>query len=471
MPFEALWMVFPWALVVIGTTAVVVAYRRGDLSAALGITFVMATITRFGIPIAGSTIRFEQPAVLVLFALILMRDAGSMAVVVRRSIPFVGFAAVYLGAHLLSSALVAPERLESLKIAAWLGVSMLGGAVAAILAYRSGDAIRLAPWIVGAALLHIAVAAAAVASQVLLKTDWGVQHSDVLIGKAYGLALEANLYAILIAMAIPFTVLMPEHGGLSVSRGVRAAIIGALAIGLGLGYSRGGLVALAAATIALLFVAAVRRPRWKIEWLRVAGTTAATLFVAVAVIQGQDALARAGARSTDNLILVDVPAPSPREPDATPRTSDSPEPSTPPEVVGVGDTVAVRLRTIRLALGAFPAQPIIGHGTDAFKDHYQEITCDCPAHVSNLPVATLYEAGIVGAVGLGGFLLLVVVGALRLRAAALLAAILAMLVGYLFTDALRFGLNWIILGLVPGLLAVGSARASPTPDMTFTPDR
>ena len=128
-------MVIPWALVVIGTTAVVVAYRRGDLSAALGITFVMATITRFGIPIAGSTIRFEQPAILILFALILMRDAGSVAAVVRRSIPFVAFAAVYLGAHLLSSALIAPDRLESLKIAAWLGVSMLGGAVAAILAY------------------------------------------------------------------------------------------------------------------------------------------------------------------------------------------------------------------------------------------------------------------------------------------------------------------------------------------------
>src|SRR5687767_11267670 len=209
MPFEALWMVIPWALVVIGTTAVVVAYRRGDLSAALGITFVMATITRFGIPIAGSTIRFEQPAILILVALIVMRDAGSVAVVLRRSIPFVAFAAVYLGAHLLSSALFAPERLESLKIAAWLGVSMLGGAVAATLAYRSGGALRLAPWIVGAAMLHVAVATAAVASQVLFKTDWGVQHSDVLIGKAYGLALEANIYTILTAMAIPFTMLGP----------------------------------------------------------------------------------------------------------------------------------------------------------------------------------------------------------------------------------------------------------------------
>ena len=468
MPFDALWMVVPWALVVIGTSAVVVAYRRGDFSAALGITFVMATVTRFGIPIAGSTIRFEQPAILILFALILMRDAGSVAVVVRRSIPFVAFAAVYLGAHLLSSALFAPERLESLKIAAWLGVSMLGGAVAAILAYRSVGAVRLAPWIVGAALLHVAVATAAVASQVVFKTDWGVQHSDVLIGKAYGLALEANLYTILIAMAIPFTMLGPEHGGLKVSRDVRALMIAALAIGLGLGYSRGGLFAFAAASAALLIVAAIRRPTWKIEWRRIAGTSAATLIVAVAVIQGQDALARAGARNTDNLILVDVPAPSPRDPSVSP----GPSPSASPEVVGVGDTVAVRLRSIRIALGAFPAQPIIGHGTDAFKDRYREITCRCPMHISNLPVATLYEAGVVGAVGLGGFLLLVVMGAMRLRAAALLAAILAMLVGYLFTDALRFGLNWIILGLVPGLLAVESARrASPTSDTTVTPDR
>ena len=47
-----------------------------------------------------------------------------------------------------------------------------------------------------------------------------------------------------------------------------------------------------------------------------------------------------------------------------------------------------------------------------------------------------------------------------------------MLVGYLFTDALRFGLNWIILGLVPGLLAIESARrSSRTSDTTVTPDR
>jgi hypothetical protein len=77
----------------------------------------------------------------------------------------------------------------------------------------------------------------------------------------------------------------------------------------------------------------------------------------------------------------------------------------------------------------------------------------------------------VGAAGLGGFLLLVVMGALRLRAAALLAAILAMLVGYLFTDALRFGLNWIIFGLVPGLLAVQSMRAPPSSDTTVPPGR
>jgi hypothetical protein len=91
-------------------------------------------------------------------------------------------------------------------------------------------------------------------------------------------------------------------------------------------------------------------------------------------------------------------------------------------------------------------------------------------HVSNLPVATLYEAGIVGAIGLGGFMSLVVLGAYRLRAATLLAAIVAMLVGYLFTDALRFGLNWIILGFVPALLALNSMRDPPSSDEAVTPD-
>ena len=472
MPFEALWMVIPWALVVIGTTAVVVAYRRGELSTALGITFVMATITRYGIPIAGSTIRFEQPAILILLALILMRDAGSLATVVRRSMPFVAFAMVYLGAHLLSSALIPPDPFESLKITVWLGISMLGGAVAAYLMYKSGGTVRLAPWVVGAALLHAAVGAAAVASQVILKTEWGVQHSDVLIGKAYGLALESNLFGILIAMALPFALLPAERGGLTVERGARASIVAVLAIGLGLAYSRGGLLAFAAAAVALTILAAARRPRRAAEWLRVGGAATITIIVAAAVIQGQNALAIAGARNTDNLVLVNVPTPAPRDPSgATPRPSASIDPAATPEIVGVGDTIAVRLRSIGTALEAFPAQPIIGHGTDSIGQRHEEVSCLCPMHISNLPVATLYEAGIVGAIGLGGFLLLVILGALRLRADAVLAAVVAMMVGYLVTDALRFGLNWIILGLVPGALAVDGLRRSRSTDQVATPDR
>ena len=456
MSADALLGAVPWAVIIIGTTAVVLAYQRGELSAALGITFVLASITRFGVPIAGSTLRFEQPAILILFGLILLRDAGSLATVARRSIWFIAFGAIYLGAHLLSSATIAIAPLESLKIAGWLAISMLGGAVAAVVAYRSGGVIRLAPWVVGAALLHIGVAIMAVTSQIVLDTNWGVQHDDVLIGKAQGLAHEANLFGILIAMSLPFAILPAESGGIAIGRAGRVAIIAALALGLGLGYSRGAFVAFAAAAVAIATLEVWRRGGTTRTVVKIAVPAALTLLVAAGTIQVQDAFARAGARDTNNLIVIDVPAPSPREsPQSTP---DAAEPSSTPEVVGTGDTVAVRMRSITAALDAFPDSPIIGHGTDAMRQAEIEITCQCPMHIGNLPVATIYEAGIVGTIGLVGLVVLVLLGAVRLSAVALFGAIIAMLVGYLVTDALRFGLNWILLGVIPGALAVVPPR-------------
>lgn len=462
MRLDLLWTVLPWSVLAVGALLALVAYRRGKLGIAVGILIILASVSRFGAPLAGSSVRLEQVAIIGLTGAILIHDRQAIGGLLRRTWVAAAAAAIYLATHVTASMFVAPEPTESLRIAAWLGVSMAGGAVVATLAFRAPGQVRLGPWIVGAALVQVAVALTAVLSQVILKTSWGVQSNDVLIGKAFGLSHEANLFGILLAVALPFAVVGEAYGGITVSRRSRFAIIAALSLGLGLAYSRGGLIAFGAATLTLaVFAAWKHRPR-----LRPALLTALAGGVILAgsftIMQGQDALARAGVRDTTGLILVDVPAPqTPANASQTPQAS---IPSTAPQIVGTGDTSSVRLRSIRGALSGFIDQPVIGHGTDSYGQRHREITCRCPAHVSNLPVATLYEVGIVGSIALVLLVALVAVAAIRIEAYALVAAIVAMFVGYLFTDALRFAMSWILLGAAIGLAAAQGTGNRPAGD-------
>jgi hypothetical protein len=66
----------------------------------------------------------------------------------------------------------------------------------------------------------------------------------------------------------------------------------------------------------------------------------------------------------------------------------------------------------------------------------------------------------VGAFGLGTLILVVVVATVRLGATALTASILAMLIGYLFTDAMRFAISWMLIGAPLGAAAALHARAT-----------
>lgn len=462
-----------------GTVAAVTAYLKGGRTLALGIMFVLATVSRLTVPIAGSGMRLEQAAVVLIVATILLREREELAGLLRRAwIPFT-FAGVYLAAHVASSAAIAAEPLESLKIAAWLGISMAAGAIAAVVAYRAGPTSleALVPWVVGAAVLHAGLAILAVASQVVLDTTWGVQSTDVLIGKAFGLSHEANLLGILVAAALLVLLVDSPRAHL---RGFRTyAVIAWLALGLGLAYSRGPLIGFAVAVGAAVLLVAVgrrfeiRSPRAR-PGLAIMASGGLVLIIAVGAIQLQDTFARMGARDPDNIIVVgDVPAPSGHRrtpaPSATARPSA--KPSTPPAYVGTSDTVAVRMRNITIAMSEFPTSPVIGLGTDSYGQRHTEPGCDCPAHISNLTIATLYEAGVVGIVGLSGLLAGTAFAVWRLRAWGFGAAILSVLIGFQVTDAFRFAWIWILLGTVVGAWASGGALRRQVPrEQRLPPD-
>lgn len=470
MLLEPVAAAIPWLLMILGTAAAVGCYAARRYELAVGVLFLVASLSRFAVDVAGSGLRLEQPAVLIISAIILVRERAQLTTLVRRAWLPIVLAGTYLGAHLLSSALVAPDRLQSLKIVLWLAISMAAAVIAALVAYGAWTDVlrRLARWILAAAVIQVAVAVIAVTSQVLFGTDWGVQSHDVLIGKAYGLSYEANLFGILLATALPLA-LVPGRHLPRLSPIQRAALAGWLAVGLGLAYSRGPILAFAGAmAVAVLILAFLIRRANRPGWVSTAGALGASAFVvlvvAVATIQVQDAFARMGARDGEGIVVVgDIPAPTPGgRPTPRPEPDETPRPSEPVEYVGTGDTIALRMRNSLRALEEIPRSPIIGLGTDSYGQRHLDDGCRCPSHISNLTVATLYESGIVGSIALVGLLAVTAFAVWQLGAWGYGAAIIAMMIGYQATDAFRFAISWIVLGAILGAWAASRGEDAGT---------
>jgi hypothetical protein len=475
MLLEPVAAAIPWLLIVIGTAAAVGCYLARRYELAVGILFLLASMSRFAVDVAGSGVRLEQPAVIAIAGIVLVRERAELGRLIRRAWIPAALAMTYLGAHLLSSAFVAPDPVKSLKIVAWLAISMAAAGITALVATRTWHrALRdLARWILTAASIHVGVAVVAVGSQVWLGTDWGVQSHDVLIGKAFGLSYEANLFGILLATALPLA-LVPGAHTLRLSPIQRAALVGWLAVGLGLAYSRGPILAFAGAMgVAVVVLAFLNRRTHRPGWIGTSGAIGASaivvLLVAVGTIQVQDAFARMGARDGDGIVVVgDIPAPTSGErPTRTNRPDETPSPSEAVKYVGTGDTIALRMRNSIRALAEVPDSPIVGLGTDSYGQRHVDAGCQCPSHISNLSVATLYEAGIVGSIALVGLLAFTAVAVWQLGAWGWAAALIAMIAGYQATDAFRFAISWILIGAILGVWAASreGGGAEPGPQL------
>jgi hypothetical protein len=114
------------------------------------------------------------------------------------------------------------------------------------------------------------------------------------------------------------------------------------------------------------------------------------------------------------------------------------------------------------ALDDLGTSPWIGLGANSFgQRHADSSQGGAPDYIAILVVALVYESGIVGAFLFSlavGLLLLALVRASRSGwamglAAAYLAAIVALLVAYQATNALVFGLNWLLGGAALALAA------------------
>ena len=415
----------------------------------IGLLFIAGSFSAVTVPLAGSNLRLEMVAVPVLAAMLIWqqpRTLRELSGALKIPMALVG---IYLLSHFASSLLFAPMPAESLKIALWLALSVAACFVAAALAWRRVPRINLGPWIVAGASIQVAVGLAAVFSQMVFATTWGVMARDTLLGKAIGLSWEANILSINVAMALPFLVwVAPEW---TLPRIGRIALLAFLSLGLGLAFSRGGLLAflVGAGSALALSYASTQTPTRGRQALSIVATMAAVLLLAVGTMQILDFAGERLAAARCVIVVKEGEVLVPQDGLAC-----DPGQVAEHRVVGTGDTWEIRLRNMKTALAEVPESPIVGLGTDSYRQEHIEPTCACPAFINNLTVATLYESGVVGLLALAGFVACVLLIAWRNRAWAHLAAVVAMVVGFQFTDAMRFESNWILMGVVLGLTSL-----------------
>lgn len=469
-----------WALTIAVIAGCAWAVLNDRPGLALGVIAGAASFSGVTAPIGGVGVRLEQPAILVVAAILIVRHPASVVAMLRAARWPIAFAIVYLGANIASAVLNAPDQAQSLKICLWLALSLLAAGVAALLVFEaraSGADQDLVIWLVAAGCLHTVVAVIQVAGELWLGTDWGVLRGDAPVGKAFGLAWEPNLLAINLAAALMF-LLDPTTGRRFTDRARLGAIV-TISAGIALALSRGGLVALVAglAILAVSLVISPRRGTFSTSARRLAGEATLALaigiggYAALAVLGSSGIGVRPGdvasAPITPDESLIPI---SPNTPgtgsssSAAPGSAPTPTPEPSRSGNGVTDasanTVVLRWRNLQIAVAEGLTSPLLGLGPDTFGQRYEEPTCRCPAHIPNQLSATFYETGAIGLLSLLALLGLVLVRAWQVRLTAYVAALIVLVVGYQFTDAIRFASLWVILGAAIGLVVTATGTVA-----------
>ena len=435
-----------------GAAAYVVRLRP---TVAFGIIFLLASASQFTIELPLGTMRMEHPAIGFVALALLIDRRGSLHRPQRpwRSEPAIlGLLCAYLAVLAVSSVLVAPQPLASLRIVAWTAISLGGGVVAYIL-------LRTEPagaegWYRGSAIL-LACAGIAVAVWYWVQGPSdipGLSNGLMPWRKVYAYAWEANLYASFLAAMAPFAVERLRQRQ-TTQNVVMAAVI---LFAIGLGVTRGAYLGLAAGFAVYVMVLLRRRPIG--TWLRPVSISA------LAAVTGVFLSAAILATPPGYVPLPGGPTSSDGPDSSAPGATPTPLPEPP-------DTISHRLERVAPALEDLATSPWIGLGANSFGQRHGDTSRGgAPDHIAILALALPYEAGIVGALIFSlavALLLLALLRASRLGwamglAAAYLAAIVALLVAYQSTNALVFGLNWLLGGAALALAA--RARDADVPD-------
>jgi hypothetical protein len=384
----------------------------------------------------------------------------------------------YLVVLAISSALVAPGTAQSMRMVAWLAISMAGGVVAFILVRpRPVDAIEPLAF-AGAVMGAFAIVFAALFLIFGPEFHFGIQEPDAVVPRVFAFGWETNLYASFMAMCVFFAF----EAARGPRRATGLAMLALVLIAFPLGITRGAYIGLAAGILAYIVVrvAAEHRPR---DLPRLGAVSAALLLVGLAAsnVLLPNALERegiAGLPSASPGPSVSQPEES-GEPSTRPSGSESEEPtpsiSPTPSLDPYPDTVGFRLERVPIALSDLRNSPMIGFGAESFgQRHPERYAGPGPDHIAILAVVVPYEAGIIGASALLiGFVLLLftlwswarrsgargdwrTVGA----AAAFIGSIVTVLVAYQVTNALHLAINWIVIGAAAALTVAEATRDS-----------
>ena len=444
-----------------GVAAVLLVGRDRPVLA-VAIVFALASASRLVLETPVGTLRLEQPAIvaLVVVAAVRVRRDGLHA---PRQAWLVGAAVLlYLAVLALSSALVAPQPIVSLRMTLWWTISVAGGAAAFILLRGRVAAGRDAFVLVGTGFAVAGIMVAAIFGVAGPDVAPGIQESNTVQPRVYGLGWETNLYASYLV-----AILLLAVGAVRRRPGMMMGAVVLLGLALPLGATRGAYLGLAAGGLAMAAILGWRvlRRAVRVDRTLISAVLVAAVSVSVGVASVESLLPNNDerlaheqeiSRPAASPIATPVPAgTSAGTPDATPAATLLETPSPRPTLLPAEDTIGFRLARVGPALDDFRQSPVIGLGASSFgQRHEYEGKPGAPDHLPILALAVPYEAGVIGVLALGLALMLVLGALLRrtpgsqgILAASLIAAVASLLVAYQATNALHFATNWLLLGL------------------------
>ncbi len=395
--------------------------------------FMLAALSGVNLQTPLGTMRLEQPALIGLIALTIWHRKALELPPLRPLLPIIAAGVIYLGTLTLSSVLVAIDPGASLRLVAWTALSMVGGLATALL--LSGRAARAMPSFTGPTAVVATVGLLSAIAYLLFAVGrpW-VDDPLTDMPRVAAFALEPNLYASLLAAAVP----------LALERWRARPSLAALAIALvlllsiGLGVTRGAYIGLGVGLV-ILFLMTWRRSRQSV------GLRAVALIV---LVFGGAGLLMPKLLLIEHAGLIAGRAPITGNPG--PKPGPTPTPTANPE--GDLETFEYRMKRVRIGLVDWQESPVIGLG--AYSYGQRHIAYTTPEVISVWPVLVLHDAGLIG---LGGFLALLGLLGLRLwrtssdsvrgpTANAYAAAVVVLLVAYLATTALHFAVTWLVIG-------------------------
>jgi O-antigen ligase len=417
------------AIAMAGAAAVALLVPRRPV-AAVGVTFGLAVFSRVVLELQAGTMRIEQPALLALVVAAAWYRNRLDLPSIRGLWPLAATALIYLGVLALSSAFVADQPFESLKLVAWSALSMAGGAVTALLV--SGRVSELLPWYSGAAAVTAAIGLIAGVLYLLLGIGPPlITGFDTGIPKVNALVYEPNLYASLLAAAIPLALELwrerPRWG--------TAAVASVLLVALGLGVTRGAYIGLACGLVVYFGL---------LIWRAGLDRRIRTLAVIVALA---GAVGLAAPLLLLNVNMAGILVPEAQRPAAGGGVVAPPDDEL--------QTLDYRLDQVRTGLEDLKESPLIGMGAYSYGQRHSEPSgMRGPAVIAVWPLSVVHDAGVVGLLALSAFFVLLGVRLWRATrdklllgpAAAFGASVAVLLVAYLATTALHFAVTWLIIG-------------------------